>query len=430
MSDHARLSMSNHRWPSCPGSVARESEYPDIPNEASIDGTGSHLLLEICVNRNCDPDEFLGRVIGKDHPDMITGWYIKEDRCERVRMMINYIARRKGELKEMYPGCDIEVLTERTVNAGMLFDRDDWWGTCDITIICFVDGKVMWLESADYKDGRMYVPAEDNSQLQGYSIGSISTLFSGVLKIAESAIAEWDFNVRMTIVQPKTATPVRYEDQKASYMLEVAKKLNEAARKTDDIDAPLIPDGREGKGYCNWCKYKPNCEVLKEANAARLVPMKEIVESGGGDLFSILERAVTELDTLTADRISELMDMKSPFDALFNQVAKEAERRVRAKEKVPGYGLVPGRITRKWRGDEEATVKMLTAKKLRKQDIWETKLKSPAAILKNSRLSFEQKERIQRDFVSETCKRTLGKVKKEEKDITEMFKDLPPPSFI
>ena len=48
MSAHARLGPSNPRWTKCPGSVREEMFYIDIPGEAAIDGTGSHLLLEMC----------------------------------------------------------------------------------------------------------------------------------------------------------------------------------------------------------------------------------------------------------------------------------------------------------------------------------------------------------------------------------------------
>ena len=86
MGEHARLSPSNHRWPHCPVSIREEANYPDTSNPASIDGTGSHLLLEMCLEHETDAKSFINETIGVDHEDKPEGWLVKQDRCDRVQV--------------------------------------------------------------------------------------------------------------------------------------------------------------------------------------------------------------------------------------------------------------------------------------------------------------------------------------------------------
>lgn len=63
---HARLGPSNHRWPHCPGSIKEEAKYPDTTSPAAHDGTGSHLLLELCITQNRTPESFIGEEISEE----------------------------------------------------------------------------------------------------------------------------------------------------------------------------------------------------------------------------------------------------------------------------------------------------------------------------------------------------------------------------
>ena len=61
---HARLSPSAaHRWSKCPGSVQEEAKYPDVSGDAAVDGTGSHLLLELCILNDKKAVDFEGQII-------------------------------------------------------------------------------------------------------------------------------------------------------------------------------------------------------------------------------------------------------------------------------------------------------------------------------------------------------------------------------
>ena len=172
---HARLSCSNKRWPHCAGSVREEERYEDIPGAAAIDGTGSHLLLEMCMENNVPASQYDQQIIGVNHPDHLGGWLVAPDRIARVQMCLDYITRRVNELKGQFPGSTVTVESEQKSDPGGMFGRDDWWGTVDITIICrnSMTGEVHFIEVADYKDGRGYFSEKGNTQLISYLAGKM-----------------------------------------------------------------------------------------------------------------------------------------------------------------------------------------------------------------------------------------------------------------
>ena len=100
MSEHARLGLSNHRWPHCPASVAAEAAYEDVPSEAALDGTGTHLLLEMCLTKSAGRAEYyVNQYIGEEHPDKPQGWYVDQARCDRVQVCLDYASVRVQSLR-------------------------------------------------------------------------------------------------------------------------------------------------------------------------------------------------------------------------------------------------------------------------------------------------------------------------------------------
>jgi len=169
---HARLGPSNHRWPHCPGSVREEANYEDVAGEAAIDGTGSHLLLELCLKHGIRAEQYLNQIIGANHHDKPNGWTVTQDRADRVQLCLDYIFKRVEDLtNEGYT--DVEVIAERKLDPGGAFGRDDWWGTGDVTIIARRNGLVRFVEVCDYKDGQGYVHHENNTQLISYLFGAL-----------------------------------------------------------------------------------------------------------------------------------------------------------------------------------------------------------------------------------------------------------------
>ncbi|MGB0467733.1 MAG: DUF2800 domain-containing protein [Pontibacterium sp.] len=420
MSAHARLGPSNHRWPHCPGSVREEVVYPDVSGDAAIDGTGSHLLLEMCVEQGRAADDFTGETIGTGHRDKPGGWSVKPDRAERVQMCLDYIRRRNDELLSQFPDVEIIIETETRADPGGMFGRTDWWGTVDITITVMQDDNCLFVEVIDYKDGRIFVPAEGNSQLISYMGGKLRPFIASGPDQVRPFKPEKVGACRMTIVQPKSQTPVRYWDTSPGVVLSRLYALARAAHETDKPDAPLAAGD-----HCKWCKHEKCTEKLKEAQTV----MTDIITTDG-TLFEQVQAAIADPASLTAEQLAQLADAREPLEAAFDAVNTEIERRIAEGVDVPGYAMKPGRGSKKWALDEEEIAKKLRSRKLTNADIFPPKLASPAQILKSEKLDAKQRERLEKDLITVIAgKEKLTRVRqKVEKDPSTLFNDVVPSS--
>lgn len=328
---HARLGCSNHRWPHCAGSVREEAVYPDTTNPAAIEGTGVHLLIEMCLLHNKRPIDFKDQVIGEGHKDKPMGWKINKERMENADYVFAYLER--------FDTSHV-IEAESRSNPGEKFGRSDWWGTCDITI----KGED-YLEIIDYKNGRGFVTEKDNSQLISYAYGRY----------------DGESNVTMTIIQPKTFPPIRSQTVTGYELEKEAKILAEAANKTDDEQAPL------SKGdWCKWCKHKPNC-VEHNSKA------KEVLLN--------YDKLVASVESMTNAELSDILDIEAIVLGLFDKAREEAETRIDAGDSINGWTMKPGRVTKKW-GDTASLEKYLKKVKVKKADYTKTELLSPAQMLK------------------------------------------------
>lgn len=438
---HARLGPSNHRWPNCPGSVREEERYPDTSGAAAIDGTGSHLLLELCLENDVPAQHYDQQIIGVNHPDNPGGWFVDIDRCNRVQMCLNYIDRRKAELREQFPSCAVIVEAESKSDPGGAFGRTDWWGTVDITITVKTVAGVVFVEVVDYKDGRGWVTEKNNSQLQSYLFGKIRPYICSGPDLVRP-FRPGRINCRMTIVQPKTNPVIRYQDVSDTELVPQVERLSDAAYATDDDDAGLV----SGK-HCQWCKANPkrggHCTAATEQSLEVIQMNTEVIPAAeGGSLFEQMGQLTADPKTLTVEQLSQLASAKDALVAAFEKIEAEITCRIETGEQVPGFAMMPGRSTRVWNEDEETIVKMLKGRRLKQADIYPPKLISPAQVEKLESLNDKQKSKIMDEFVSvKAGKMTLKKVAHDHvqnvekvvgqspttdvKSLDDMLKDVP-----
>ena len=371
---HARLSPSNHRWPNCPGSVRVCEQYPDIAGTAAIDGTGTHVLLELTL-RHPDPDSFLGKTIGVGHEDKPAGWLVTEDRLDRVKVALGYISRRTLELRKMFPKKSLQINSEQKVLPGLFFGkREDWYGTRDLGIEVYEGTECVYSEVIDYKDGRGPVDSKNNSQLLSYA-GGMRYVWP----------AKNPIPVRMTIIQPKCEPQIHYWDTTSTVVSERCTDLAERAKATDDPNAPLIPDTKKGKGYCRWCPHSENC-----------VPLQMAKTEVKGDIDVV---TLEEVMAMSPSQLSGFLDTEEPMKELFSAAKTRAEELVKTGQKVPGYGYIKGNTKREWNMEGEDLIKYLRNRKLKDEDIFDKEVKSPPKILSLPLLSEAQKKKIERDAV-------------------------------
>lgn len=369
MSTHTNLSCSgSDRWSHCAGSPREEAAYPNISGEAAISGTGTHLLIELCIVNNRTAASFVGVVIGVDHNDRPGGWKIDAERAARAEMCLAYIERRKLELASDYPHSVVTVEAESESNPGALVGRDDWAGTCDITIICTApDGSINMLETCDYKDGRSPVEVEGNTQLISYLSGKIGVAYQNGHYVAES---------RISIVQPRVHPPIKYRDMTPESVMQAHFELAEAAKLTDDPNAPLTHGS-----WCKWCKHKKNCRTELETSVD----------------FSLLGRDVTQLSN---EELAQVYGFKTAVIVVFQQAETELFKRIDKGETIPGLVKGAGRVSKVWAFDEEDIVKALKGRKFKLNDIYPPKLVTPAQCLKSELLTEVQRETLTKKYIT------------------------------
>lgn len=352
---HAKLSPSNHRWVSCPGSIREEAGYPDVAGEAAIDGTGSHLLLELCLKEGRDAASFIGQVIGEGDEEKPLGWYVDEARASRVQMCLDYVATRVAELKTRFNTDEVEVEAESRSYPGRTVKPEvpEWWGTCDITITVKEKGCMVFLEVVDYKDGRGYVDARDNSQLWSYLIGKAYRPRLSSMK------------ARMVIVQPKTNPVVRNSEEVCTdAIFKKGQELAEAARATEDPDAPV----RAGS-WCQWCKANPKkgghctAPLMQEIGAVET----QVIATDKGGLEATIEKVLTNVAEAPVELLAQLLRAEKQFNDVIKQVKAEATRRLELGHPVPGFHLGSGPAKRVWVSEDEA-IKALKRAKLKQDD--------------------------------------------------------------
>jgi hypothetical protein len=432
MSDHARLSPSDKSWPYCPGSPRENAAYPDIPGEAAIDGTGSHLLLELCLTNSVRAEDYLEQFIGVNHEEKPGGWLVDLDRAKRVQECLDYVARRYKELSDHYFGCKVELFAESRSNPGKLVDRDDWYGTCDITLtVINPHGRCVYLEVIDYKDGRGWVDEKDNTQTQAYLIGKLAPYIAD----ANEQGYVLDLDTRQAIVQPKCSPSVRYVDASYTDIMPLIEWFGERALATDDPEAPLIPDDHGGKGHCLWCKHgrAKNCsalndKLLQKANVIDTVEIIDASEDAKG-LFDLLSGSSEKIKTLDNDQLAKLYDSQPAIQQIFTLVSEELERRVRGGG-VDGFMIGHGNTSKVWAFDEETIAKKLKGMRLNLDDIYPRKMISPAQAVKHEKLTAAQRTRVEKDLIvlkagSEKLQRVTFEKKQLSKE--DMFSPITKP---
>jgi len=411
--------------------VREEANYIDVPGEAAIDGTGSHLLLEMCLDNSVLPIQYEGQIIGTNHEDNPNGWLIHKDRIDRVQICLDYVKRRYDELKALYPNAELTIEAESRSDPGGMFGRDDWSGTCDITITVMDGGKCVFIEAIDYKDGRGWVNAAENTQLTAYLGGKARNHIASGPDLVRPFRVERVKAGRMTIVQPKTMPPIRYENIETRVLVERLEDLSKAARATDDPNAPLIP----GK-HCQWCKHNPkrggSCTAQGEQSLKVVETMSnQVTTTGDQSLFETIQASMGNLTSLESNKLTELADAKDGMMAIFKQIDDEIKRRIELGETISGYAMLPGRSSKAWNGTDKDVEKFLKGRKIKKDKIYPAKLLSPAQALKLD-LTDRQKKDLQDKLISVVAgKDTLQKVARQEVDENKaelMFGDVETPT--
>lgn len=383
---HAIWSPSKaHAWMRCVGMIASEHGLPRTSSKYADDGTASHSLgsMSLIEGRPCSA--YIGRriAVGKKTIE------VDADRAERIQKYVDAIQTRIKEY-ELAGAESVELHVEQAVpighitgekkdgslytNAEIVDDNDSAEGTSDaIIIVIWPDGTGL-VDCWDLKDGHEPVDAEENEQQQLYTLGAVRK-FELVANFTRA---------RMNIFQPKVSDrPSEWEipieqlhafaekAQQAAVASQIALKFrdNWLGKSTEY----LTP----GKKQCRWCLRSGNC-LGQEKDALRVV-------TDSMDDFDVLDEVpakikahVEKLKTHPNERLGKLWTMLDQIEDFCKAVYARVDAEWLAGREVPYTKLVDGKKGNRAWTDEVEVEKKLKAMRLKKEEMYNFKLISPA----------------------------------------------------
>lgn len=369
---HARLAPSkSERVLLCAASPDREAALPDLPGgPAANQGTNSHWVLEQALLE----DRWPPKCIGDGGSTFLSQLPYTVDGCppelrDQAHDCFLYAKRRQGEMGE---GTLLQA--EAKVSPRLYTGRDDSDGTVDVTLISNT-----MLEIADLKTGGNLVEP-GASQLRLYALGKMA-------EYADPGTGAVPFEtIRLTVFQPKRPgadTTERFIDLTPQELIDWAQNVwIPAAAASDDPNAKATVT-ESGCKYCkankaNTCaEYKAAISGVAQQLFAPVMPEGQVITVGMAS--AEIDPMMTEFSVadLSVDQISRFLEIWPLLKARGKDIESRGFELLKARTPIPGFKLVQGNSSRAWALDEEEQVKKLRNMKLKLDDIYVQKLRTP-----------------------------------------------------
>jgi len=332
----------------CPGKIVLEDGAPDNTNAYAAEGTAAHQVLTWALQEDRPAAAYIGRVIhlnaaGKpcEPTAAVYQFEVDQEMAEHVQVCIDYCIDLRGD--------DGVVFADIRVNYSTYLDvaEDTAWGTADVII-----ARGEELIVVDFKYGRgVEVDAEKNPQMSLYGLGA--------LQAYQGLVADFE-RVRMAISQPRVKrAPSEWDCSveeletwgRSTARSAVVTCVNAKTYATSPHDMEweetfLRPDEKA----CKFCKAKATCPKLRAEVSVEVHGVTAADPSEFAD-FDIK----TPADFSTAAWVSACLTKVDLIEDWCKAVRAEAERRLLAGDKVPGFKLVQGKKgARQWRDAKEA----------------------------------------------------------------------------
>jgi hypothetical protein len=327
----------------CPGSVKLAEGIEDKGSSYAAEGTAAHELAERILKG--EPAQSLVGLKAEN------GYEFTQDMLDDVLHYTNVI---QSLAQQNDAALFIEVKLPINTWTGELNDKGEpAKGTSDAVLVIGDE-----LVVADLKFGRgVEVEAAHNPQLMIYALAALE----------EFELSHGPFrNVRLLISQPRLRALSEWT-LTVEELLAFGEKVKVAAQACDAPDAPLVPSE---KG-CKFCKAKGTCPALR-AEVFEAIGIAPGTPDDFADMSIEMPNAATDADWLGATLA------KMPvIETWCKAVRAEAERRLLAGEKVPGFKLVQGKQgNRKW-GNAADVEAMLKHFRLKTEQMYDLSLISP-----------------------------------------------------
>lgn len=374
---HARLGPSSP-WTLCGVYPSMIDKYGNSVSDSSELGTAGHELLELSITEQQPPETYRGGIFNfsDEYPE---GWVVDDDMIDAVTMAYDYIMEVYQDLLAKDPSTT--MYAERRVDPGKWIDRDDAWGTADITIIAPALGEV---RIYDYKHGSgLFVPVADNHQLLRYLIGVLAEI-----PVDQPIMIQ---KIIIGIIQPRCYSgddgPIREQEIFFSDIMKWVEFFKAKAIETDDPNLQPVP----GDHQCYFCpgRTKMKCTALTNKVISDLVNYPLDVTDNTAEFVeaSLQTEMIREPDEISEEHLLSILDNASLARAFIKACEGYALRALKegtaSKALQAQYKLVRGRSTRKWsESDEKKIINKLTRFGIPKSDVVSVKVRGPAPMEK------------------------------------------------
>jgi hypothetical protein len=348
MTAHSLLGASSaYRWLACPGSFHLSQQHPHRPSSVyAATGTLAHELIEEAVtDRKTEiGTSEIGRTWSQDG-HLIT---IDQDLIDGVNVMLDYLSG----VTALSDWSKVEFRV--SLDGYFTAPPVPMFGTVDAGVLSFFTET---LEIVDYKNGAgVTVNPIENPQLLYYA--------AGVLQHLPRAQRDRVQHLKLTIVQPHAPglNPIRsWEISVVDLLMWVDEVLVPGVHACTQDNAPLNPGS-----WCRFCPVSHACPRLQQ------------------DAVAMAQREFDDADVVMPTEPGDLafsLDVAERAALWIDRVREHAVEQLKSQVRIPGWGLVPTRPTRKWK-DETTVAQDLGRTAVFKDKLWERKLRSPAQVEK------------------------------------------------
>jgi hypothetical protein len=315
---------SRKRWGSCPGSVKLCEGIPSTTSAYAAEGTQAHDLAESVL---------LGKAVSFPSDEMREAVAVYTDFVNELSDddQSSRLIEHRFDLKSLHPGL---------------------FGTCDAIVFNRATG-VLYVVDFKYGAGlavEVLEGGKPNAQLSYYALGAALTC---------------DFKPReieIVIVQPRCPHPdgpIRRLAFDAVDLIDIAADILDEVERTKDPNAPLVAGE-----HCRFCPAAHICPELHK------------------NALAIAQQEFTPAFSYDPAKLSQTLEWLPVLESWIKNVREFAYREAEHGRVPPGWKLVQKRATRRWTNEESVVDTLIGVDGLTGDDIYETKLKSPAQIEK------------------------------------------------
>lgn len=362
----------------CAGSVVLEAGRQDRPSRYAAEGTVAHSVMELCLepctrgeHEALDAEGFIGRVFSADGFE----FEVDSEMADKVNEFVAHV------LMHVDPAAGDILLVEQQVPIGQITGEEDATGTADVVGITEGGTKLVVLDLKYGRGVRVCASNADgpNEQLCYYGLGALEeqSLFHDIqfvtLGIGQPRLDHFD-TVELTVEE------LREQERRLRGIERRCDSAEADAKAVFFADRYLSP----GEEQCKFCKAKAICPALR-GEVLDLVGTGQAVAEDFSDLEVASKDDVAFVAEMHDDKggwLGNLMAKLPLVESWISAVRAEAEAELFAGRPVAGFKLVQGKQgNRAWKDTVEATA-VLKAARLKVDQMFDQKLKSPTAMEK------------------------------------------------